>query len=705
MSAVTTYTAVYELTGPSPYTNIGYSNGNSWPSSVSIVAGQTYNILLYSITVNNQTTTDPSIFPVIGATFGGTPVTFNNTTNPNNTPYKLGWCASFVAPASGQTAPQLIMSPQSASIAFNPGSSPPLTSSVASTLPEFYSDIYIGNPPVYSSTTLNQVATQVYTGSLYSIQAYPQAASFTDYTIAYNPVGSSSITSGFVQNVNVNGTAPLTPPISVLVTVQGTGSYAGQQKTFNFNMLTAPLTATVTYGYGSQSPQTVSGASNASFTYDSTVTAAITVTNVSATAATSPLPILNTDYTISTTSITNPLSTTSVPVTAAHTIINTNFAWPNFPGFIITAASVTVSQWTLNTIESGVSTPTPNWQGSTVVYSNTKTYTISTTSTYVTPADAATYADHPPLTSSVFSGAGSYTFNLAASTNYQASNSSPTLIIVNQGSIPSLQEVTTAGNTTDQGITILDQTNISNTLTIEYLEAGQVSLLVNNNNTIKIGAGSPGPTWTFSSSGWSGNILTVLENLNCSVFNYGIPRTNVPGYVTIYGTNFNCIPIPNNTSSFKIKIYGTVIYPGNIAMVLINDGLPLIPLNGAHYYRYSYNFAAQDYAAPNISITNSTGDNNGNGIFIQIGGTSYRTQTIEITFDCYDNNFWTFNTNALQAVNSSTTNVQVLTSGQIEVNNLTPGALQLGFFTSTDNEVFPNVSGYPYNTYTIDQYY
>jgi hypothetical protein len=43
---------------------------------------------------------------------------------------------------------------------------------------------------------------------------------------------------------------------------------------------------------------------------------------------------------------------------------------------------------------------------------------------------------------------------LAASKNYQASIPSPTLIIVTQGSIPSLQQVTTAGNTTTDGITV-----------------------------------------------------------------------------------------------------------------------------------------------------------------------------------------------------------------------------------------------------------
>jgi hypothetical protein len=45
---------------------------------------------------------------------------------------------------------------------------------------------------------------------------------------------------------------------------------------------------------------------------------------------------------------------------------------------------------------------------------------------------------------------------------------------------------------------------------------------------------------------------------------------------------------------------------------------------------------------------------------------------------------------------------QVLTSGQIQVNDLTPGTLQLGFFTGTNNEVF---HGGPYNMYTIEQYY
>jgi hypothetical protein len=227
-----------------------------------------------------------------------------------------------------------------------------------------------------------------------------------------------------------------------------------------------------------------------------------------------------------------------------------------------------------------------------------------------------------------------------------------------------------------------------------------------NGREITYGAGPPIPTLqqvtsagsaTNQSSTFSGNL--TVNNLKCSVFNSGVSRIPVPSGIIFSGQIFNCIPIPNNSSSFKIKIYGTAIYPGPLNMVIINNSTPLIAGGGNRYYRYSYNFTGQDLNSAFIRITNDTGPNSAVGIFTQIGSIYYRLQTIEITLDCYNSNYWTFTGNALDGgANSGTTNAQALTAGQIQVNNLSVGSLQLGFYTDNGSEVF--IGSY----YTIDQY-
>ena len=497
--ATSTYHLTYEIIDNSTTTPTILESNVTTVWSVFITAGRNYTIAVYTIQqgAGSIQTFQPSFLSSQGGPILS-PSIMDTFLDPN-----LPVCAYNFTAGAGQLY-SLNCIPSLPGYVLSPQSSPSIQTSTPQTLPDFYSNIYINGIFSYQDDTSN-VNSNVYTGTPYNIEIYPSQP-FDGYTITFNPQATPlplPNTSGSVTNAN---TSSVTYSISATISKPGY-----QSKYFSFNITPAPLVATITYTYtGSVGPQTstVSGSARATFIYDSAATG-VTPSAVSVTAATTPLPD-PTYYTISTSLITG--TVTGTPNSATHSITAvsgaSNFAWVNFPDFIINQKTPTVDHWTLNTIVSSVSTPTYNWSGSSVLYDNTKSYTISTFTSNISPINAQNYV--VSLTSGTFQTTGSYTFNLTfTGGNYAPTSPSPTLTITSLGDIPTLQEVTNAGNTTDVGITITDPTNSANILILSYVYPGDAFILANNNNNIIIGAGYPGPSWTFSASGLSGSNLTA----------------------------------------------------------------------------------------------------------------------------------------------------------------------------------------------------
>jgi len=445
-SKYTTYNVSYLLTGPAPtYTPIAYSTGSIWTPSDNINPNTLYNILANTIATATTTIYDPGDFPVTSCTFGNTPITYNTNPNPNSV-YQLGYCASFTSQGPNSSPPKLTLVPD-AQILFQPSSSPTLTVGPAPAQPSFYSNIY--NDGNFILKTFNPTYSLVYTGNPYYIKVYPEN-SVNSYVITFTPPASPLLLN---QSGNVIDASTGSASITSIDIVPG---FPNQQ--FSFTITQAPILSDIDYTYNSVT-KISSSSGAATFEYIEGVLD-VTTNNISvgALSPTVTQPILDVDCFISSNPISGPFNVGTYHADYTIPPINTNFIWGPFASFIITAALVTVIEWKLNTIVGGSIISTVVFDIDTsFTFNNTKSYTISTTD--VDPQDAAS---HTPTESGLFTTAGSFTFNLAASTNYTASGSSPTLTIVNQGNIPTLQQVTNSGYITNINI---EPYNITDSIT------------------------------------------------------------------------------------------------------------------------------------------------------------------------------------------------------------------------------------------------